>query len=241
MERYWIKLYRDNNSKDPTVEEISTAMKELNAQEKGAFKLYNKADLERRSIMIAGMDADLTLYLHFNGSEKEPFRDENNHTIAKEENFNMAFIAGSFSKSKEIKTEPDRKDFIRWATSPEKLTLSKKLCSHMLELLEKRTNVPLAHEEDAEYLKNFSMPAVDESGETYEGVFHRNLYLTRKSTTPHCYLESLIQDNFEEAQKLGKQNRQILGISTSARVFKVAKAYFIGIKKFVAENACKDN
>lgn len=238
MQEYWGQMFEEKNLRPPTQAEKMSAMLELMEQEKAAFSIYNRADLEKRAAILADLGADLTLYLHFNGSEKKPTRDESGHTIAKEENFNMGFIAGSFLPN-EISTEQDRRDFIRWMTSPGKLTLSKKLCSSMLDRLEKRTDVPLARQTDAAYLQVSSIPAVNEIGENYEGVYHRNLLLTRRSTTTHCYLESLVQDNLQEAQKLSKKNRQIQGVSSNARVFKVAKAYFNGIKKFAEQNVCK--
>ena len=65
-----------------------------------------------------------------------------------------------------------------------------------------------------------------------EGVFSRNLCLTRLIKGPLCYGETLIQNNLQEALALSGQETTVQGIPCPQRVVEVSQAYFEAICSF---------
>ena len=59
-----------------------------------------------------------------------------------------------------------------------------------------------------------------------DGIFCRNLCLTRLVKGPICYGETLIQNNLQEALELSQHQTMIEGIPCPKRVIDVAEAYY---------------
>ena len=98
---------------------------------------------------------------------------------------------------------------------------------YMVESLVQKTGVPAALDSNAVYLKDNCMKT------DVNGVYCRNLSMTRKVKGPVCYGESLYQDNINECKALNKKEIKIEGMETSKRVEEVAEAYFQGIMNYV--------
>lgn len=69
-----------------------------------------------------------------------------------------------------------------------------------------------------------------------DGIYCRNLALTRRVHGPLCYGETLIQNNPEEAKRLAQENFSSNGIMISSRIAEVARAYFRGICEYFGLN-----
>src|SRR6185437_12687770 len=65
-----------------------------------------------------------------------------------------------------------------------------------------------------------------------EGIYARNLALTRLVHSPLCYGESLVQNNEKEVIRLATHDTEIGGIPCSKRIKQVARAYFEGIRAY---------
>ena len=66
-----------------------------------------------------------------------------------------------------------------------------------------------------------------------EGVYARNLSLTRNISGPVCYGESLCQDARWEALRLHQKDLKVGSLMVSSRVAEVAQAYLEAVKSYV--------
>jgi len=66
-----------------------------------------------------------------------------------------------------------------------------------------------------------------------EGIYARNLALTRLVHCPLSYGETLIQNNIDECLNLARTDFVISGMRCSSRIKEVAEAYFEGIKSYL--------
>jgi len=66
-----------------------------------------------------------------------------------------------------------------------------------------------------------------------QGIYSRNLALTRLVHGPVCYGETLVQNNEEEVYRLSSHDAIIAGIPCSKRIQEVAEGYFEGIKEYL--------
>jgi hypothetical protein len=133
------------------------------------------------------------------------------------------FIPGAFMK-KEISKKENRLDFLRLSIT-DQLDESLLLAKEIARCTSKRLQVSLAGKES---LKTSSIYAS-------EGVFCRNLALTRLIHSPVCYGETLFQDNFEESKRLSREELFVGGMLASKRIEDVAKGYFDGIKYYLSK------
>ncbi|HXC06644.1 MAG TPA: hypothetical protein VNZ86_17930, partial [Bacteroidia bacterium] len=69
-----------------------------------------------------------------------------------------------------------------------------------------------------------------------EGVYCRNLILTRIIHGTLVYGETLYQDNKEESLNLMQETQDDMGIKTSSRVKQVADSYYQGILDYFRGN-----
>lgn len=189
-------------------------------------KLYDPMDLEKRAHVLTGQGEKknhLALIIHYNaaaGYDKETLKHLGSH-----KNYCMTFIPGSFCEN-ELKSKEDWAHFTRLLTS-DQIQESEALSSAITKQFSDPTgmNVPTASIQDPsdnfDYLKKYCVPT------SHEGVFARNLALTRLVEVPLCYGEALCQDNFEECIRLTDQREQ--------RLQQVVDAYVNGVVQYVAE------
>jgi N-acetylmuramoyl-L-alanine amidase len=174
---------------------------------------YNKLDLEERAKIINEFKPDLSLIIHYNAAEEET-----------EDNFNLIHVPGSF-KEVELVTKDSRLEFMRLLLT-DHLDDSISLSKFIIKAQTKHTNVlPVPSENNISYLKNVCI-------EVSEGVWARNLRLTRLVRSPLCYGETLLQNNIDMLEKLTIKDCFIEGISCPSLVKKVAQGYFEGILEY---------
>lgn len=188
------------------------------------FRLYfNPLDLRARAEKINQFQPDLAVIIHYNSHHTEGAVSSNHCTTAS--NYNLVFIPGAFCGT-ELLEKDARYEFLRLVCTKDlesSLSLSKKLLDRFTEVLK----VPLVNDTDgARYLSKCCI-------KVEEGIFARNLALTRLVHNPVCYGETLIQNNCTECQKLGKKDIMIDDIPCSSRIKDVATCYFEGIKAFL--------
>ena len=138
------------------------------------------------------------------------------------ENKAMAFAPGGFMQDETLKPE-DQFHFLRLLFSNQ-IEESISLSHHIIDELRQDSLIEIAKDSDSiSYLTNYCIPT------EFEGVYCRNLALTRKITSPVCYLEPLYQDNVYEHIALGKKNIPFDNFLISKRVQEIANAYYKGI------------
>jgi len=186
-------------------------------------KYYNPLDLRARAKKINDFSPDLSVVIHYNSQDGEN-NGPSNHTISPV-NYNMVFIPGSFCQH-ELVNRDSRYEFMRLLVT-EDLQSSLKLSQAILQKLGEHLQVPpLSKSDGANYLNRVGMK-ID------EGVYARNLALTRLIHGPVCYGETLIQNNIDECVNLSKRDFVINGIWCSSRIKEVAEGYFEGIKSYL--------
>ncbi len=181
--------------------------------------IFKDIELKKRSEIINAFQPTITVIIHYNVDEKNT-----DWKKLSDKNFTMAFIGGAFLPSSLNKPE-NRFDFLRMAITDD-LDKSEKLSAGVVKSFSKNLNIPIANKNDATYLKEncLSTPS--------QGVFCRNLLLTRLICGPLVYGETLYQDNKQEAALLIKQDTEVNGIKTSSRIKQVADAYYQGILEY---------
>lgn len=182
------------------------------------LKKYNNIDLVNRAKIINDYRPDLTIVIHFNVDEKNT-----NWKTHTSKNYNMGFITGALWED-DMHSKKNRIQFLRMLIS-EDYENSCALGSSILEEYQKQLNVPLANREDADYLieKSTASPV--------QGLYSRNLALTRIVYGPLFYGETLFQDNFKECQSLDESN--FCNNKTPDRITQIAQAYYNGIIKYL--------
>lgn len=173
-------------------------------------------DLRERARKINEFKPDLTLIIHYNVDETNT-----NWNKPTKKNFNMAFVGGSFT-GEELSRPEDRIEFLRLLLTDD-IERSVEFSKYMMENLVAKTKVPAALDSNAVYLKDNCLKT------EANGVFCRNLTLTRKVKGVVCYGESLYQDNVNECKLLSKKEVKVGEMETSKRVEEVAEAYYQGI------------
>lgn len=187
-------------------------------------RFFLQEDLRERARKINEFKPDLTLVIHYNVDETNV-----NWNKPTKKNFNMVFVGGSFAEDELDKPEA-RIDFLRLLLTDD-IERSIDFSKYIIESLVKETGVPAALDSSAIYLRDNCMKT------EVNGVFCRNLALTRMVKGTLCYGESLYQDNMNECKSLSKEDAStpisVTGMKTSKRVEQVADAYFEGIMNYV--------
>jgi len=98
---------------------------------------------------------------------------------------------------------------------------------------EKNLKITRAKQSDADYLMKHTLNT------NCQGLFCRNLILTRCINSPLIYGESLYQDNTKECAMLNATNYNDYGVKTSERVYLVAKSYYEAILNYFKDSEIK--
>lgn len=188
-------------------------------------KHYNVLDLRARAEKINGFGPDLSIIIHYN-SHHVGESDSSNNAVTPC-NYNMVFIPGAFCRN-ELVLEEARYEFLRMLVTSD-LPHSAQLSSAVLKKFHEHLCVPVVCKEDgARYLDSSCL-------KVNEGVYARNLAMTRLVHGPICYGETLIQNNIDECINLSREDFFIGGRQCSSRVKQVAEAYFEGIKSYLLD------
>lgn len=191
-------------------------------EDRSIFRFVLKdADLRKRSEIINAFDPDLTVVIHYNV-------DETNAPWNKptKKNFCMLFVPGAFQKG-ELADSENRYDFLRLLLLDD-IEKSLDASSSVAKNFTEKLGVPLASPADAGYLISSCCKT------RKQGVFGRNLSMTRLVHGTIIYGETLYQDNATEALALSNMTitDRVSGQLTSKRVMQVADAYLAGITEW---------
>ncbi|MBX3164930.1 MAG: N-acetylmuramoyl-L-alanine amidase [Bacteroidetes bacterium] len=181
---------------------------------------FKDHDLINRAKLINQFNPHATVIIHYNVDEKNV-----DWIKTTPKNFTMAFIGGGFTSNQFDKSET-KINFIRLLLTNQ-LERSENISASTVSAFHKNLNIPVAEKTSASYL-NKSCVATKSAG-----VFCRNLALCRKINSVLVYGESLYQDNENEAEQLMKNDVNLYGIQTNARVVSVAKSYYEAIMETV--------
>lgn len=183
---------------------------------------YNPLDLKARTEKINAFAPHLTIAIHYNThGNQDPITHEN---IPAAYNYNMLFVGGSFCKG-ELKEVENRYAFLRLLLTDD-IDQSIAVSQLVLPSLTKHLDVaPVRAEDPVPYLQKVCM-------QIEEGIYARNLVLTRYVKGPICYGESLCQDHEEESLRLNARDLEWDGIVGPQRVKAVAQAYFAALVEF---------
>ncbi|GAA0891934.1 hypothetical protein GCM10009122_16130 [Fulvivirga kasyanovii] len=194
--------------------------------------VFRNKDFVARGQKINEFEPDLTLVIHYNASEGGQ-RYGDLYLPPVNENYSMVFIPGSF-----LGVEIDGQDGLDQRFELLRLLVSHDLegsdvfASNIIKALNDDLKVDaLPKDNNFDFAKRYSILS-DRS----EGVYHRNLYLTRVVEGPIAYSEALYQDNKTEMPLLGKKDLTVKGIKTSSRVKDVAQVYFSAIQDWLKYN-----
>ena len=178
--------------------------------------VFRDLELAKRVELINNFKPDYTVVIHFNVDETN--LDWNKTT---NKNFNMCFVGGAFMKN-DLSTKEKRFEFLRLLITDD-LEKSIAISSSVIKSFENELKVPTASPRDAKYIIEGCLPT------TVNGVYCRNLQLTRYVHSPIVYGETLYQDNFNECKLLSTETDK----TKNKRIQQVADAYFKGILNYV--------
>lgn len=186
-------------------------------------RYYNRLDLHARVRKINQFKPHLTLIIHYNAhGGRDPVTQEN---LPQKFNYNMVFIGGSFCNG-ELATVESRHEFLRLLLTDD-IDHSLELSKHVIENFTKYLRVPPVSQQDlVPYLEKSSL-------QVENGVYARNLALTRLVRGPLCYGESLCQDHESECIRLNSKEFELNHMQGPYRVVQVAKAYYAAVKAFI--------
>ena len=191
-------------------------------------KIFKYDEFKERARLINNFRPDLTLIIHFNveGTSKP---DKEGYFQPTENNFNMAFIPGSFMKG-ELDRPKDRMAFVRLLVS-EEIKHSENFSDLIANGLAQYTGVPLIEKEEGlVYLTKASLKT------PHNGVYARNLSLTRLVFGTLCFGESLYQNNSTEARSLFSTDLRVGNARVSNRLQDVARGYLSGILEWFGKD-----
>lgn len=194
--------------------------------------VFRNLDFVARAKKVNEYKPDITLVVHYNASEGGK-RYGDLYLPPVNENYSMVFIPGSF-----LGHEIDGKEGVDQRFEMLRLLVTYDLeesdvfASNIIGALDKELKVDaLPKQNNFDFANRYSILS-DKS----EGVYHRNLYLTRVIRGPIAYSEALYQDNKEEMALLGKKDLTVGGIKTSSRVKEVAHVYYSAIEQWLTYN-----
>ena len=187
------------------------------AKDRDIFRvIFRDLELAKRVQMINAYRPDFTVIIHYNVDETNKEWDKPSYR-----NMNMAFVGGAFMKG-DLSNMEKRFEFLRLLISDD-LEKSVQLSAAVVAGFEKKLDVPTATINNAKYLVEGCLP-----GGT-NGVYCRNLQLTRYIHTPLVYGETLFQDNINEIRLLSQETDK----TKNVRVQQVADAYYEGIINYL--------
>lgn len=191
------------------------------AKDRDIFRvIFRDLELAKRVQLINDYRPDLTVIIHYNVDETNKEWDKPSYR-----NMNMAFVGGAFMKG-DLSSMEKRFEFLRLLISDD-LEKSIQLSGAVIAGFEKKLDVPTATIRSAGYLIEGCLPG------GINGVYCRNLQLTRYIHTPLVYGETLFQDNIDEIKRLNKETDK----TKNERVQQVADAYYEGIINYLKKPA----
>jgi len=218
------KKYLDSLINNHLISEKNIHLLNAHLADKTLFSnVFGSVDMAARAGKINAFQPDITVIIHYNVNEKNTGW---SHTTDKD--YVMAFVPGCITADN-LKTLPGKLIFLRLLLSPD-IEQSVRLSSDVARNISTTLNIPLAQKTDATYLTEhcLSTPA--------EGIYSRDLALTRLIKGPLVYGEPLYQDNAQECILLTAKTDTFSGYLVSKRIELVALAYYKGILEYLQIN-----
>ncbi|TND05547.1 MAG: hypothetical protein FD123_3627 [Bacteroidetes bacterium] len=205
-------LVKLRGKNDPSISPVLSGK----TDDRSVFRyVFRDVELRKRVELINAFKPDFTLMIHYNVDEKNT--DWQKPTA---KNFNMCFVGGSYQAGE--LSDPERRfDFLRQLLSGD-MESSISFSGACARQFRDELKVPLAKPADALYLSSSCVKTAE------EGVYARNLGLTRLTHGTLVYGETLYQDNKKECLRLmeTKPHPEFPQLSVSPRVAQVADAYY---------------
>ncbi len=195
-------------------------------KEKLFWAFFRDYELMERAKKINGFYPHASVIIHYNVDDKNaPW------TSASQRNNSMCFISGAFG-SKDLAKPSNKLHFLRLLLGKQ-VHQSETMGRLTMNSFEKNLKISRAKQADADYLMKHTLST------NCQGLFCRNLILTRCINSPLVYGESLYQDNVRESAMLSNSNSDQYGVKTSERVYLVAKSYYEAIMNYFREPEIK--
>lgn len=190
------------------------------------WTFFRDYELVARATKINAFNPDVTVIIHYNVDEKNAPWGK-----ASRKDLTMCFIGGAFVRS-DLKKINNRLHFIRLLLS-DQVERSESLSHYTVDEMSQNLKIDKARPTDAEYLSEKGIRS------SQDGVFCRNLILTRYINSTLVYGESLYQDNQNECSWLSSCNYVAYGYKIPERIHQVAKSYFDAIMKYYSDPSAK--
>ena len=192
---------------------------------------YRFVEFRKRIDLINNSNPTVSIIIHYNAVEGGK-RDAEGFLKPVQTNYSMAFVPGAFNNY-ELKRYSEKLDFLRLLMSSD-LNKSMRL-AHLILTEENLIGVPPV-QNDQHVLDERYCSRTD-----YDGVYCRNLAMTRTVRGPLVYLEALLQDNDKEAIALSTRDYaldhpQYGRIMVPKRCYEVAMCVVKGITNWLEEN-----
>lgn len=195
-------------------------------KEKLFWAFFRDYELMERAQKINSFYPHVSVIIHYNVDDKNsPW------TTASLRNNSMCFISGAFG-SKDIVKTTNKLHFLRLLLGKQ-VHQSETIGRLTMNSFEKNLKINRAKQSDADYLTKHTLST------NCQGLFCRNLILTRCINSPLVYGESLYQDNHKECNWLSACNYEDYGVKTSERVYLVAKSYYEAILNYFKDPEVK--
>lgn len=183
---------------------------------------FREYELLQRAKIINEFNPHMTVIIHYNVDEKNsPW---NKPTAL---NYSMCFIGGAFEDG-DLEKMSNKIHFLRLLLTNQ-IENSEKISGYTMQHFQEKLSVSAAKKDDTKYLQSVCIPASE------NGVYCRNLLLTRHVMSPLVYGESMCQDNYKECQLLSQKNFDFKGNKISYRIYEVADAYYNAIVRYFTE------
>jgi N-acetylmuramoyl-L-alanine amidase len=195
-------------------------------KEKLFWAFFRDYELMERAKKINNFYPHVSVIIHYNVDDKNsPW------TTASHRNNSMCFIGGAFG-NKDLTKPSNKLHFLRLLLGKQ-VQQSETIGRLTMNSFEKNLKITRAKQSDTDYLTKHTLST------NCQGLFCRNLILTRCINSPLVYGESLYQDNTKECTMLSTMNYDDYGVKTSERVFLVAKSYYEAILNYFKDPEIK--
>lgn len=195
-------------------------------KEKLFWAFFRDYELMERAKKINGFYPHVSVIIHYNVDDKNsPW------TKTSPRNNSMCFIGGAFG-TKDLSKPVNKLHFLRLLLGKQ-VQQSETIGRLTMNSFEKNLKINRAKQTDTDYLMKHTLST------NCQGLFCRNLILTRCINSPLVYGESLYQDNTKESYMLSTSNYNDYGVKTSERVYLVAKSYYEALLNYFKDYEVK--
>lgn len=185
--------------------------------------MYNQLDMAARAEKINSFKPHLTIGLLYNNIGGKNIK--TNEYFGTTKNFSVNFIPGSIMKG-ELNEQRYRYAFARLAITSD-IEKSIALAKCITDNLEKSAGVKPAKHPTSDSSYQITLEK-DNIIKICNGIFCRNLAMTKSVQSPICYSLPLCLDNFDECEKLSSTT------TMANRIQDVAQAYFNAVCDFIS-------